>query len=106
MGRYEHAIEQLRKLGTVTMTCRGNSMLPILPNPAVCRFAVAEEYRVGDIVFCRVRGRIIDAHKIVQTGPRGYLIANNRGHQNGWTNTVFGRVVQATDEHGREVFSA
>ena len=38
------------------------------------------------------------------TARRGdrYLISNNHGHNNGWTRTVFGRVVSSIDRNGAE----
>ena len=30
---------------------------------------------------------------------RGYLIANNKGFENGWTKTIYGKVVRAEYEN-------
>jgi SOS-response transcriptional repressor LexA len=98
--RYERAIAELAKTGSTKMKCFGNSMLPILNSGDLLKFEARPEYEVGDIVFCRVRGRYIDAHRVTARGDRGYLIANNRGHENGWTNRVFGKVVEA---EGRKI---
>lgn len=38
---------------------------------------------VGDIVFCKVKAK----------GDRGVLIGNNHGKINGWTKSVFGKVL-------------
>lgn len=60
-------------------------------------FQPCAEYEVGDIVFCKVRGRYIDAHKITKKEKHGnsfrYMIANNHGHENGWTRQIYGKVV-------------
>jgi hypothetical protein len=51
-------------------------------------------------VFCKVRGRYIDAHLITAVHPkRGWLISNNHGHDNGWTKTIYGRVTKI--EYGK-----
>ncbi len=52
----------------------------------------ADEPRVGDVVLCRVRGRTV-LHRVQAVGPRGYAIANARGHLNGWCprTPIFGR---------------
>lgn len=83
------------------MKCFGNSMLPILPNPSTNTYQRQKTYEKGDIVFCKVRGRFIDAHLITAVNDGRYLISNNHGHDNGWTRTIFGRVVSTTDEQGR-----
>lgn len=96
MSRYLILKASLEETGTGTMTVHGHSMEPIIESGATLEFESADEYEVGDIVFCKVRGRWIDAHKIVKKRitkfNREYLIANNRGHENGWTGQVYGRV--------------
>jgi len=98
MNKYERLKKDLEEHGTGKMKCFGNSMLPLLKNPTLNTYEVREEYKVGDIVFCRVRGRWIDSHLITQKcAKRGYMISNNHGYQNGWTKKVFGKVVEAQD---------
>jgi hypothetical protein len=105
MNKYQRLIEDLATTGTGKMKCHGSSMLPILENPSTCTYRRQDGYAVGDIVFCKVCGRFIDAHKIVKIGADGhYLIANNRGHENGWTHTVYGRVVAAEGASGTRTF--
>lgn len=52
-----------------------------------------DEYEVGDIVFCKVRGRYIDAHLITKKNHRGYMISNNHGHDNGYASIIYGKVI-------------
>jgi len=78
------------------MKAFGNSMLPILKSGSLLTFTQSADYNIDDIVFCKARGRYIDAHKIIKIdGGKGFLIANNHGFENGWTKTVYGRVVRA-----------
>ena len=67
---------------------------------------VQEVYEVGDIVFCKVKGRYIDAHLITKKRVDGdglkYLISNNHGRDNGWTSAVFGKVIYSVDDKGRK----
>ena len=80
--------------GSGKMKAFGSSMLPILKSGSLLTFEKADSYVIGDIVFCKVRGRYIDAHKIIKMDAhKGYLIANNHGFENGWTRIVYGRVV-------------
>jgi len=101
MTKYENLLAQLNESGSGIMKCFGNSMLPILSNPSTNTYRREKEYRVGDIVFCKVRGRFVDAHLVIAKDGDRYLIANNHGHQNGWTRAVFGRVVSSTDSSGK-----
>lgn len=71
-------------------------MMPILNSGSKLTFQKQDSYNVaGDIVFCKVKGRFMDAHKITKEKQGGlYLVANNRGRVNGWTKTIFGRAVK------------
>jgi SOS-response transcriptional repressor LexA len=100
--RYDRLLEELETTGFGKMRTSGGSMTPIFPaSGCTMHYQRQEEYEVGDIVFCKVRGRWIDAHLITRKGEQGYLISNNHGHDNGWTRKVFGRVVRA--EFGQTV---
>lgn len=100
MNKYDRLKNDLERNGTGTMTVFGNSMLPILKSGSKLTYETAREYEVGDIVFCKVNGRYIDAHKITKIGGNRdsvtYLIANNKGYENGWTSTIYGKVTGAS----------
>lgn len=87
---------ELIEKGYGKMKCFGFSMLPILKSGSLLTFQRRENYEIGDIVFCKVKGRFIDAHKIVKTDKsKGYLIANNQGFENGWTKIIYGKAIAA-----------
>lgn len=93
MNKFERLKEELERCGTGKMKAFGSSMLPLLKNGSLLTFEKAGDYEIGDIVFCKVKGRYIDAHKVVKTDTnKGYLIANNHGYENGWTKIIYGRV--------------
>ena len=93
--KYKRAMEELESDGVTKMKCFGNSMTPILKSGSLLTFKKEKEYEIGDIVFCRVKGRIIDAHKITKKDARrGYLISNNHGYDNGWTRNIYGKVIK------------
>lgn len=78
------------------MKCFGSSMTPILKSGSLLTFVRQNEYSIGDIVFCKVKGRYIDAHKITKIDSDGkYMIANNHGWENGWTKIIYGKAVKA-----------
>lgn len=94
MNKYERLKNELEVTGTGKMKAFGSSMLPILKSGTLLTFVKATEYAIGDIVFCKVKGRYIDAHKITKKEPnKGYLIANNHGYENGWTKVIYGKVI-------------
>lgn len=95
MNKYERLIGELETLTTGEMKCFGNSMTPILKTGGKLTFVKQAEYKIGDIVFCKVKGRYIDAHKITKIDlQKGYMIANNHGWENGWTKTIYGKATQ------------
>lgn len=97
MNKYERLIAELEYKHVGKMKVHGNSMMPIIKSGSTLTFKKCETYEIGDIVFCRVRGRYIDAHKIIAKSSfkiTKYLIANNNDHLNGWTGTIYGKVIE------------
>ena len=89
-------MQHLEEHSSGKMKCFGSSMLPILKSGSTLTFVKQTNYEIGDIVFCKVKGRFIDAHKITKIHPnRGYMIANNHGWENGWTKVIYGRATEA-----------
>jgi phage repressor protein C with HTH and peptisase S24 domain len=93
MNKYLFLMKELETKGHGKMTVFGNSMLPLIKSGETLTFKKQEQYEVDDVVFCKVRGRYIDAHKVLKKNPaKGYLIGNNHGWENGWTKTIYGKV--------------
>ncbi len=88
------AIRQLQQGQRVTIRPRGHSMHGLIEDGQRVTLAplAADEPRVGDVVLCRVRGRTV-LHRVQAVGPRGYAIANARGHLNSWCSRarIYGR---------------
>lgn len=95
----DHLIAELAAGRTVQFRPVGNSMAPrILSRQLVTVAPLGTlSLRNDDIVLCRVSGRVY-LHRVVGLAHRNgrwrYLIANNRGHINGWTGTIYGVVVR------------
>lgn len=99
MSRYERVFEALAAGERPTMSVSGQSMMPIIKSGSKLTFAKTDDYQIGDVVMARVRGRVIDAHKITKIADDGRcMISNNRGHDNGWASQIFGRVVEVNGE--------
>lgn len=93
MSKYIQLQESLSTSKTGKIKVYGNSMIPLIYSGATLTYGVKEQYEVGDIVFCKIKGHWIDAHKITKIdNNKGYMIANNHGFENGWTRTIFGYV--------------
>lgn len=100
MNKFERLKADLALSATGKMKAFGSSMLPTLKSGTLLTFETAADYEIGDIVFCKVKGRYIDAHKVIKKDSnKGYLIANNHGWENGWTKVIYGRVVRGEYQH-------
>lgn len=94
MNKYENLKEQLSLNGTGQMKCFGSSMTPIIKSGTLLTFVKQSTYEIGDVVFCKVKGRYIDAHKITKKDQEGrFMISNNHGFDNGWTKIIFGKAI-------------
>lgn len=106
--RYERAMANLAAGQDHTMRVFGNSMTPIIKSKSKLTFRATNDYQIGDVVFCKVKGRHIDAHKITKIDAQGrFMISNNKGHENGWTTTIYGRVIAVNQESfGRGIITS
>lgn len=98
MTKYERLKTDLETHGTGKMKVFGSSMTPKIESGAFITFQKCDEYKVGDMVFCKVKGRYIDCHLItkVKEGEKSekrYMISNNHHFENGWTKTIYGKAV-------------
>lgn len=50
------------------------------------------DIKKGDVVFCKVKGSFY-VHLVKAEKNGSYLIGNNHGHDNGWTRSVYGKVI-------------
>lgn len=90
-------IEELQKGMTIQFRPVGNSMVPrIYSKQLVTVSPDISNLQVGDVVFCKVNGNIL-LHLITAIQGERYQISNNKGHVNGWTNKIYGKVVKIED---------
>ena len=103
MNKYERIVEELNSVGFGKIKLFGNSMNPLIKSGSLITFKKVQEYEIDDIVLCKVKSRFL-SHKIIKKDRnRGYLIANNHGFENGWTKSIYGKVIQS--EWGNELKS-
>jgi phage repressor protein C with HTH and peptisase S24 domain len=86
--------EKLNNGETVQFRPRGNSMRPkINSGDLVTVSPNTKNIKKGDIVLCHVKGKyFLHLVKAIKNGS--YQIGNNKGHVNGWTRTIFGKVTK------------
>jgi len=88
MNEYDRFFKDLES-GPAKMKAFGNSMTPKIKNGSTLTYQKVDTYEIGDVVCCKVKGRMIKAHLITQKDETGrYMISNNHGRQNGWTRQV------------------
>lgn len=79
----------------VTFCPKGNSMKPKINSGDKITVSPTDEIKKDDIVFCKVKGSFY-VHLVKAVQGDKYLIGNNKGKTNGWTNkkNVFGKVIK------------
>lgn len=92
----KHKVQLLLERGELVTSEKGNSMLPLIKSNQkhLLRTCTLDDVEEGDIVYCKVRGRYITHKVFAKNNVKGVLIGNNKGHMNGWTKQVFGKVVE------------
>lgn len=106
MGWAAHHIEKLERGETVEFRPRGGSMEPLIKSGQLVTVEPTphDELKVGDIVLCKV-GRAEYLHLVkgietirsaseVFTSVLRFTIGNNKGHINGKTIHVYGKVIK------------
>ena len=90
-----HKQKRLEEGETFETSEKGNSMVPLIHSGQTHTLAPIkwQDCKVGDAVYCKVRGNYY-THLVKATDPiRGCQIGSNRGSINGWTKAVFGKVI-------------
>jgi len=90
-------IQKLLAGETVISKEPGNSMTPIIKHRQPVKIAPVkdwDELEVGDVAYCKVGGFVYTHLVTAKDSKRGLQISNNHGHVNGWTKTVYGKIVE------------
>ena len=94
--RRNFKLEKLQNGEKVITSEKGNSMSPLIKSgqdPELSPISI-DNVEVGDIVYCKVKGRFY-THLVKAIDPKkGCLIGNNKGIINGWTKSVYGKVTK------------
>lgn len=93
MDKFQRLLKDLELAGEGQMKAFGHSMMPIIKSGSLLTFTKQESYKIDDIVCCKVKGRFM-VHKIKRISDGSFLICNNKGRENGWTKSVFGKVTR------------
>jgi len=100
MSNQQKKIERLSKGEIIITSEPGNSMVPIIHHRQKHKLAPVsyEQVEIGDVVYCKVAGRMY-THLVKAKDPnKGLQIGNNKGFINGWTKTVYGKLIAVKEE--------
>jgi hypothetical protein len=89
-------IQRLQNGETFETSEKGNSMVPLIKSGQKHILAPVkfEDVKVDDIVYCKINGKYY-THLVYKVDKlRGVLIGNKRGHMNGWTKNIYGKVIE------------
>jgi len=90
-----YKLEKLMNGETFITSENGNSMSPKIKSGQNHKLAPASinDINIGDIVYCKVKGNFY-THIVKAKGEKGCLIGNNHGKINGWTKSIYGKVIE------------
>jgi len=57
MNKYERATKELAETGETSFKVFGNSMTPKIKTKSVLTFKKTDDYKVGDVVLSKVKGK-------------------------------------------------
>lgn len=97
MGWATQHIERLQTGEQAVFRPHGNSMTGRIESGQLCTVAPLTkhtELQIGDVVLCKVGGKQY-LHLIKDVNGNKYLIGNNHGRINGWTDRrhIYGRLI-------------
>ncbi len=89
-------LEKLQNGESFETSEKGNSMVPIIKSGQkhVLAPATWETVSVGDVVYVKVHGRFFTHLVKAKNDIKGCQIGNNKGHINGWSKQVYGKVIE------------
>lgn len=91
-----YKLEKLQNGETFVTSEKGNSMTPLIKSGQEHKLApcTLEQCKIGDIVYCKVKGRFYTHLVTAKNDAKGAQISNNHGYVNGWTKQVYGKVIE------------
>jgi len=90
-----YKLERLQKGETFITSEKGNSMSPLIKSGQNHKLSPItwDKVKKDDIVYCKVNGKFY-THLALATGIKGVKIGNNKGNVNGWTKSIYGKVIE------------
>jgi len=91
-----YKIEKLKNGETFETSETGNSMNPYIKSKQIhiLEPTTWDKVEIGDIVYCKVKGKIYTHFVKAKNNDTGCLIGNAKGNINGWTKIVYGKVIK------------
>ena len=91
-----YKLERLQNGETFVTSEKGNSMVPLLKSGQEHELSPItwDKCVKGDIVYSKVSGNFYTHLVTAINDKKGVQISNNKGHVNGWTKQVYGKVTK------------
>ena len=91
-----YKLEKLQNNETFITSEKGNSMVPLIYSGQkhILEPTTVDKVKIGDIVYCKVKGHFYTHLVKAKDKNKGVLIGNNKGKINGWTKQVYGKVIE------------
>jgi hypothetical protein len=91
-----YKLKRLQAGETFITSEKGNSMVPLIYSGQEHELSPVklDDVKVGDIVYCKVKGHFYTHLVKAKDDKKGCLIGNNKGGVNGWTRNVYGKVTK------------
>ena len=90
-------LEKLQNGETFETSERGDSMIPKLFSGQKHILAPVKDWtevEVDDIVYAKIKGRFLTHLVTAKDHKKGCQISNNHGFVNGWTKSIYGKVIE------------
>lgn len=89
-------LSEMKKGETFITSEKGNSMTPLFKSGEshLLTPITIDDAKVGDAVFCKVKGSYYTHLVKAKDNEKGVLIGNNHGKINGWTKNIYGKAIK------------
>jgi hypothetical protein len=93
----QYTLNEVSSGKTIQFRPVGNSMTPLIKSGQLVTVSPdRSDLKIGDVVLCRVKGRIL-LHLLSAVNGTRFQISNNHGKINGYASHIYGKVIKVED---------
>ena len=104
LNMINYKLERLNAGEDLITSEKGHSMSPVIKSGQQHKLTPVRDWKkevsVGDIVYCKVKGRFYTHFVKAKNDKKGCQIGNNHGGINGWTKNIYGKVTEIFYNYG------